>query len=182
MILSCLGSNHKEVRKGSAQAVAAIAKLELPKKAWNALIKVLLKALEQQKLEFRLSSLETLSYITEDADPGVLSMEDIDGIFMSVIQIINIDQVKEVQELAISCIHHLIKFSAKNFGIQDETKNILNAIIKCASIENCDIRKKGLMAMTEVLKNFYDVSKPFLADIWTISVNAIMCKDEDIVQ
>jgi len=47
MILSCLGSNHKEVRKGSAQAVAAIAKLELPKKHWNVLIKVLIKALEQ---------------------------------------------------------------------------------------------------------------------------------------
>jgi len=90
--------------------------------------------------------------------------------------------VKEVQELAISCIHNLIKFSAKNFKIPDETKNIVNAIIKCASVENSDIRKKGLMALTEVLKYFYDVSKPFLADMWNISVNAILCKDEDIVQ
>ena len=62
-VLACLGSEKKEIRRGAATAVAALAKIELQRGTWSTLIPTLYSASQHQNINYKLSSMITAGYI-----------------------------------------------------------------------------------------------------------------------
>ena len=160
VILGCLGNPIKEVRKGSAQAVASIARIEMPKKMWPNLLPILSSAALHPQVEFRLTALETLDYITEDMEQSLLSKDEVDSILKVIITNINTCENIDVKEKAIICLLNTIRFCGTNFNSPSDAQTIMGAIFKCAECnENIDIKKKGLQTIVEVISVFYETIK-----------------------
>ena len=72
-MLGTLGSSVKEARHTAAQAVSAMATIDLPHNQWPELIQGLVTNVTQAPNGFvKQSSLEALGYICEEIDPDVL--------------------------------------------------------------------------------------------------------------
>lgn len=71
-LLGTLGSGNGRAGTAAAQAIAAVAFVELPEAAWPELLPTLLKNTQQGDESLRRCSLEAIGFICEEIDPAVL--------------------------------------------------------------------------------------------------------------
>ena len=63
-VLTCLGSETKEIRRGAATSVSAIAKIELPRGEWPTLVNTLVNASQHSNINYKISSILTAGFMT----------------------------------------------------------------------------------------------------------------------
>lgn len=71
-LLAALGSASSRAGTAAAQALSAVAFVELPAAAWPELLPALLKGIQQGSEELRRCSLEALGFICEEIEPALL--------------------------------------------------------------------------------------------------------------
>jgi len=121
-IISTLASPVALVRAQTANLVAAIASIEIPRKEWNDLIPNLSQNSSHPDFHIRLASLTTLGYICEEIEPGDLGDQPHvkNGLILALINNISADkppQNLELCKVAIKALLHSIPFAAQNFKI-----------------------------------------------------------------
>ena len=79
-----LNNQKKEIRRGAATAVAAIAKIDIPIGEWANLIPTLHAASKHENINFKISSIITLGYICQEVSPDNFSLDDKEKIFQSI--------------------------------------------------------------------------------------------------
>jgi len=156
-VLRTLASPYKSARKGAAQAVSAIACIELPRNEWDEIIDILATNAQREVLEYKLASLETLGYICEELPINGLQVPKVDLILSALVSNL-LPQVnkEEVKLAALTALTHCIKFCDKNFKVENERDTIMNSVLSCCGSTNEEIRKIGMQCLLEVVRCFYD--------------------------
>lgn len=155
--LATLASPKKDARKGAAQAVSAIATIELPLQQWNDIINVLAVNAQGTTLEFKMSSLDTLGYICEEIPEKSLNDIQVNAILSALVTNITPEITNdEVKQTALIALCSSLRFCEKNFKIEYEKSLIIaNILGNCAS-PKYDIRMKAMQCLLEVVRCYYD--------------------------
>jgi len=168
------------VRKGGAQAVAAIAALELPQKQWHEVILTLVQNAQGSDITFKIAALQTLSYICEELKKDVLNEIEVDRILSAVVT--SITGPNEVKEIAIAALQSVIPFCEKNLKVEAERALLLGKIIENCKSEAEDIKLKAIKCLLEVAKYFYNyIGNDGLEAIGLVTIEEIKKKDNETI-
>ena len=156
-VLGTLASPRKDARKGAAQAVSAIATIELPRGEWDKIIEVLTTNANGKVLEYKLASLETLGYICEELPNNGLSPIHVNLILSALIfNLMSNTEVEDVKLYALTALVNCIKFCEENFKLETEKDTIINNVLFCCNSPNEEIRMKAMLCLLEIVRYFYD--------------------------
>jgi importin subunit beta-1 len=153
--LATLASSFKSARKGAAQAVSAIALIELPNNQWDDIIDNLARNATNEVPEYKMSSLETLWYICEELT--VLPEVEVDKILYGLMTNLQPTVTDDnIRLLAVTALSFCLRLCEKNFKIQVERDALINCIIENCKSTNSQIRMKAVQCLLEVVRCFYN--------------------------
>lgn len=118
MLLSTLGSSAAEARQTSAQVIAKIASIEIPRKEWPELIRLLLFNMTQQDrpASLKQATLEALGYVCEEISHQDLVQDEVNSVLTAVVQGMNITEYSpEVRLAATKALYNALDFAQTNF-------------------------------------------------------------------
>jgi len=133
-----------------------------------------------EDITFKVAALETLSYICEELEKGVLNEVEVDRILSAVVT--SITGPNEVKEIAMAALQSVIPFCEKNLKVEAERVLLLGKIIENCKSEVENIKLKAMKCLLEVTKFFYNyIGNDGLDAIGLITIEEIKKKDnEDI--
>lgn len=134
--------------------VAAIAALELPRKEWHEVIGVLVQNAQGTDTTFKLAALETLGYICEELDKGVLNEAEVDSILSAIVN--SMTGENEVKDVAMNALQLVIPFCEKNLKHETERALLLSKIAENCKAEKEEIKSKAMKCLLELVRCFYD--------------------------
>ena len=181
IVVATLASNNKKVRKGAAQAVSAIASVEIPRREWPEIIDVLSTNALGQNIDFKLASLETLGYICEELEISHLEIVEIDLVLSALVSnIISTVENDDIKFSAVRALLQTLRFCQKNFKTDNERQSLMDHIIAACGYKSTEVRMKAMQCLVEIVREFYDYIQPHLDQLGAASFNAI-AKDEEEV-
>lgn len=115
-LLSSLASPDKRAAGVAAQAVSAVAAVELPRGSWSELIGQLLQFVQnEENTGLRIATLQTIGYICEVVQPQFLSARS-NEILTAVVQGARKEEPStDVQAAAINALYNSLEFIRDNF-------------------------------------------------------------------
>ncbi|KAB1224471.1 Importin subunit beta-1 [Morella rubra] len=128
LLLRTLGSAAPEARHTSAQVIAKIASIEIPKKQWPELIGSLLNNMTQQDRPAGLkqATLETLGYVCEEISHEDLVQDEVNAVLTAVVQGMNLtEHSPEVRLAATRALYNALDFAQTNFENEMERNYIM---------------------------------------------------------
>ena len=121
MLLSPLASTSKNVRRGAAQAVAAVASIDLPRNEWHEILTSLIQNAQSTTANFKMSALETLGYICEEIGKSVLSEAEVNSVLSAIVgRGLAASEPSEIKLVALMALNGVIPFCEKNFTVESE--------------------------------------------------------------
>jgi len=164
--LKTLASPFKSAWKGAAQAVSAIASIEIPRGEWLDIITILTENANGEVPEYKLASLESLGYIFEELREGSLTPTQVNlSLSVLIINLMPHIQLDELKLSSLSTLTNCIKFCEPNFKTITERNTIISNVLACCSVPNQDIRMKGMQCILEIVRCFYDYIDSKLLEI-----------------
>ena len=174
LILSSLGSKDRDVRKAAAQAVAAVAKHDLPTQSWDGLLSVLIQNTSNTNSCYKTASLITLGYICEGIGSGVLSKEQGDMILTGICASLTPQETDfSVRAIAIQALLNSLKFYKANFENEEERRYIMSLLMQNLELSDMNIQIITLRALCEICSLYYSYLGAHLAEIAKITYNLI---------
>lgn len=180
-ILSTLASQEKDIRKAAALVVAGkisvkigICKIELPMKSWPGIIDILVKNCSNENENYRLSSIITLGYISQEITVQDLTSEEVDKILTGILQNLNSSSnhinSAELENTAIIALINYVSYAKKNFSIMSEKVIIMDAIYTNLNSNNVEMRVYAMQCLVEVTRCYYDYLDDQMAKILEVTV------------
>lgn len=174
LILSSLGCKDRDVRKAAAQAVAAVAKHDLPIHSWEGLLSVLIQNTSNTNSCYKTASLITLGYICEGIGSGVLSKEQGDMILTGICASLAPQETDfSVRTIAMQALLNSLKFYKANFEAEEERRYIMSLLIQNLEQRDMNIQIITLRALCEISSLYYSYLGAHLAEIAKITYDLI---------
>lgn len=158
--------------------MAGIAALELPLNQWHEVVVSLVQGAQSSDLSFKVAALETLSYICEELEKGVLSQTEVDGILSAIVG--SITGENDVKAIAMTALQSIIPFCEKNLAVESERALLLGKIIENCNSETEKVKLRAMKCLLEVTRYFYDyIGTDGLDVIGHVTIEEIKKKDND---
>ncbi|GFY82403.1 ARM repeat superfamily protein [Actinidia rufa] len=151
LLLSTLGSSAPEARHTSAQVIAKIASIEIPRKEWPELIGLLLVNMTQQD---RPASSRHERYVTEHSP--------------------------EVRLAATKALYNALDFAQSNFENEMERNYIMKVVCETTMAKEVDIRQTAFECLVSIASTYYEVIEPYMQTIFELTSKAVK-GDEEVV-
>lgn len=179
--LSTLASLDKDIRNAAAQAVSAIAVLDIPLNSWPEILSILVTNAGNSNPSYKQASIITLGYICEELNRNHLAKQQSDQILTAIADNLSADMVDlEIKVDALKALSYALKFAGPNFE-NDQERQFLVGLL-CAAGQSQDIRLRILafQALCEIALLYYDYIGPNLPEIWSTTFNAITRDEESV--
>eukprot|EP00177_Eucheuma_denticulatum_P001623 GFKZ01002918.1.p1 GENE.GFKZ01002918.1~~GFKZ01002918.1.p1 ORF type:complete len:900 (-),score=168.63 GFKZ01002918.1:226-2877(-) len=187
-LLNALAATQPEPRRAAAQVISKIAGIDLARPgAWDSLISDLLNNATSQTSEdhLRQSSLEALGYICEEAAYGDITDQILSAhsnqILTAVIQGMsyaggqnsNEHGIAAVRLAATVALNNALEFARSQFEIPVERTAIVSTVCEAARAGNNQVRQAAFEGLVKIAENYYDKLHEYIADIYSLTENAI---------
>jgi len=187
-LLPTLGSPQQKARHTAAQAVAAIATVDLPNNEWPALVPGLVTSVTNPQSEFfKESSLEALGYICEETDPELLKPQS-NQILTAVVQGMLKESGVEVRIAATTALLNALEFVQSNFENEMERNYIMQTVCETTQAQPPDARQQERFAklrslayecIVRVAELYYDKLPAYMNALYQLTTGAIKAATED---
>lgn len=94
-----------------------ICKIEIPRGEWPDIINILISTSNHDNLNFRMASIMTIGYISQELSPGDISAQQIDEILTSLINNLNGSSNSDITLHTIIAFLNFLIFGSKNMMI-----------------------------------------------------------------
>lgn len=183
MLLKTLGSSATEARHTSAQVVAKIAGIEIPRKSWPELIGSLLVNMTQQDRPAALkqATLETLGYVCEEISHEDLGQDEVNSVLTAVVQGMNLpEHGPEVRLSATRALYNALDFAQTNFENEMERNYIMKVVCETAMSSVLEIRQVAFECLVSIASTYYDVLQPYMQTLFELTSNAVKGDEETV--
>lgn len=170
--LASLAANDRDVRKATSQAVAAIAKQDLPKGKWENVLKIMINNAGHSNPAFRQVALDTLGFICEELDPGCLSVQQADEILTAIANNLSYDDLS-VRYVALRALSTSLPFYESNIKNDHERQVLLRLVYSNASVSNENVKIMALKVLLDIAGNYCEYIGPNLIDLGNVTYEAI---------
>jgi hypothetical protein len=155
------------VRSSVAAAIAAIARLEIPRKEWMELI---------PNLSVRQASLQTLQMICEELLPDEVTDDMKNQIILAMTNNITSTydnpDIQKCNEYAIKGLLHALPFAAQNFKVTNERDFIMDKLFLALQNPNEDVRVTAMQTLVEMGRQEYESVEFYFPKICEVTANA----------
>ncbi|KAM7262789.1 hypothetical protein ACFE04_000472 [Oxalis oulophora] len=144
LLLRTLASSVTEARHTSAQVIAKLAAIEIPRKQWPELIVSLLNNVTQPDYPpaVKQATLETLGYVCEEISHEDLVQDQVNSVLTAVVQgMSNADQSPEVRLAAVKALYNALEFAQTNFENEMERDYIMKVVCDTALSKEIEIQE-----------------------------------------
>jgi len=177
-ILVTLGSSQREARATSAQVIAKIAHIELPRHLWPELIQALLNNMQQETDNIKQATLEALGYICEEIEADILATQS-NQILTAVCKGMK-DGNTEVKLAGCNALHNCLEFVRSNFDKEIERNYIMQVTCESALVPEVKVRIASFECLVKISSLYYDKLAPYMQKLFNLTLEAIK-KDEEQV-
>mmetsp|Transcript_9907 Transcript_9907/g.9825 ORF Transcript_9907/g.9825 Transcript_9907/m.9825 type:complete len:338 (-) Transcript_9907:1543-2556(-) len=179
--LGTLASEDRDIRLSASQAVAAIAKHDLPKGDWTDIVGILIANASNVNLNFRLASLMTMGYICEGTSPETLRPDLSNPILSSYAANISSEENnQEVKLTALKALKNSLQFAKGIMQNNNEREYFLNLIFQACVFQNHQVKREGFSILCEIVRIYYDFISHQLQSIGNVTFEAIAKENQEI--
>lgn len=183
MLSRTLGSVATEARHTSAQVIAKIASIEVPKKQWPELIGCLLNNMTQQDKSAGLkqATLETLGYVCEEISHEDLVQDEVNAVLTAVVQGMNLaEHSPEVRLAATRALYNALDFAQTNFENEMERNYIMKMVCETAISKEVEIRQAAFECLVSIASTYYEKLEPYMQALFELTSNAVKGDEEAV--
>lgn len=183
LLLQTLGSSVPEARHTSAQVLAKVASIDIPRKQWPELIGYLLNNMTQRDSPAGLkqSTLETLGYICEEISHHDLGQDEVNSVLTAVVQGMNLaENSSEVRLAATRALYNALEFAETNFENEMERNYIMKMVCETALSKEAEIRQVAFECLASIASTYYHVLETYMQALFELTSNAVKGDVEDV--
>ncbi|KAL7418539.1 karyopherin Kap95 [Cryptotrichosporon argae] len=157
LLLQTLGARDHRAGAFAAQAVAAVARAELPAGTWPELIGQLLEFVgAQDNLGLRVSTLQAIGYICEVIQPEYLAARS-NEILTAVVQGARKEEPSmEIQSAAIHALYNSLEFIRDNFEREGERNYIMQVVCEATQSPSTAVKVAAFECLVRIMSLYYD--------------------------
>lgn len=182
-LMMTLRSLTQEAWHTSAQVIAKIAAIEIPRKEWPDLIASLLNNMTQpdSHASLKQATLETLGYVCEEISHQELEQNEVNAILTAVVQGMNLAQHgPEVRLAATKALYNALGFAQTNFENEMERNYIMKVVCEIAMSQEAEIRQAAYECLVAIASMYYEVLEPYMQTLFELTSKAVR-EDEEAV-
>ncbi|KAI0060137.1 karyopherin Kap95 [Artomyces pyxidatus] len=156
-VLMALHSPVQKAGSVAAQAVAAIAAIELPQGQWPELIEILLGFVNNaSNTPLRISTLNAIGYICETIDPDILSLRANEILTAVVHGARKEEPSSEVQYAAAQALYNSLVFIRENFEREGERNYIMQVVCEATQNPNVQVQATAFECLVRIMSLYYN--------------------------
>ena len=172
--LGTLACEDKDIRASASQAVATIAKQDLPKGQWTDILTILVNNSTHVNPIYKTASLMTLGYICEDLPKDCLQKSMSDSILTAIAENVRPEETNnEVKLIALKALRNSLPFAESNFKQDNEREIIMNLIFHGCNHSDDNIRTEGFQILCDIAFHYYEFLSFSLNQIGNLTFQAI---------
>uniref|UniRef100_A0A5B7B4P7 Putative importin subunit beta-1 n=1 Tax=Davidia involucrata TaxID=16924 RepID=A0A5B7B4P7_DAVIN len=182
-LLRTLGSSVAEASHTSAQVIAKIASIEIPRKEWPELIGSLLVNMTQQDrpASLKQATLETLGYVCEEISDQDLVQDEVNSVLTAVVQGMNVTEPSpEVRLAATRALYNALDFAQSNFENEMERNYIMKVVCETVMAKETEIKQAAFECLVSIASTYYEVLEPYMQTIFELTSNAVKGDEEAV--
>lgn len=183
LLLTTLGSPVTEASHTSAQVIAKIASIEIPRKEWPELIGSLLINMTQQDRPAALkqATLETLGYVCEEISHQDLVQDEVNSVLTAVVQGMNLaEHSSEVRLAATRALYNALDFAQTNFENEMERNYIMKVVCETAISKEAEIRQAAFECLVSIASMYYEVLDPYMQTLFELTLKTVRGDEEAV--
>ncbi|XP_030925357.1 importin subunit beta-1-like [Quercus lobata] len=183
LLSGTLWSAATEARHTSAQVIAKIASIEIPKKQWPELIGSLLSNMNRQDRPAGLkqATLETLGYVYEEISHKDVLQCELNSVLTAVVQRMNLaEHSPEVCLVATKALYNALNFCQTNFKSDKHRNYIMKMVCETAISKQVEIRQVAFKCLVLIASTYYEMLEPYMHAIFELTFNAVKGDEEAV--
>jgi importin subunit beta-1 len=181
-----LGSPDSRAGQGSAQFIAAIAAIELPRNQWPQLMQQLVESVASGSDSFKQASLTTIGYICESSEGefrDVLAQHS-NAILTAVVQGARKEETSnDVRYAAITALSDSLDFVRSNFEDEGERNYIMQVVCEATQASDSRIQQGAWGCLNRIMALYYEKMRFYMEKaLFGLTIQGMNAEDEDVAK
>lgn len=182
--LAVLMDNEPRVANASAQLIAAIADIELPRGEWPDLMQIMVDNTNTNQPEnVKRASLLALGYICESADPqSQVLMASSNSILIAIVQGAQSSEPSKLVRLAaLNALADSLVFIKNNMEREGERNYLMQVVCEATQANDTDIQAAAFGCLCKIMSLFYAFMKPYMEQaLYALTIATMKSEDDKV--
>ncbi|RKP15350.1 armadillo-type protein [Piptocephalis cylindrospora] len=183
MTLQTLHSPVSSARRVAGQAVAEMARVELPENQWPELIPVLLANVNESPAEavgLKDATIQAIGYLCESVSDAVLSPH-LNSILTAVVRGIASDQEASVQYSALTALYNAFPFIESNFTREHERNYIMQVVCEATQHPSPTVKIAAFSNLVRAMQLYYAYMSPYMQKaLFGLTIQGMQSEEEGV--
>jgi importin subunit beta-1 len=186
LAIQTLSSDESRVGMATAQLIAAIAAIELPRNLWPELMQTLVHNVGEGKDHQKQASLQCIGYICDSDD---LELRDSlaahsNAILTAVIQGARKEETNaDIRLAAMTALADSLEFVRTNFENEGERNYIMQVICEATQAEDVRIQESAFGCLNRIMSLYYDKMRFYMEKaLFGLTVQGMRSEEEDVAK
>ncbi|KAI9355075.1 armadillo-type protein [Zopfochytrium polystomum] len=163
-LLQTLSSATVRAGSAAAQAIAAIAEIELPNGQWDQLFTFLKANMSSADGNTRECTLQAIGYVCETLNPKLLASQA-DGILTVIVKGAQKDEPNaRVRIAALTALNHSLQFIENNFERDGDRNYIMMVVCEAATAPDANIQEKAFECLCNIVQTYYSKMQLYMQE------------------
>ncbi|KAK3725473.1 karyopherin Kap95 [Vermiconidia calcicola] len=184
--IQTLGSTDSRAGQSSAQFIASIAAIELPREQWPELMPALVENVGSGTDQKKQSSLTTIGFIceTEDTDLRDSLAQHSNAILTAVVQGARKEEPNnDIRNAAISALGDSLEFVRTNFENEGERNYIMQVICEATQADDSRIQQGSYGCLNRIMGLYYDKMRFYMEKaLFGLTIQGMRSDEDDVAK
>jgi importin subunit beta-1 len=186
LALETLGSANAQAGQATAQVVAAIAAIELPRDQWPDLMHALVRNVSEGTQHQKQASLTAIGFICESQDTDLRNslVKHSNAILTAVVQGARKEETnKDVRLAAITALGDSLEFVGNNFKNEGERNYIMQVVCEATQAEDSRIQQGAFGCLNRIMALYYEHMRFYMEKaLFGLTILGMKSTDEDVAK
>ncbi|KAK4145371.1 armadillo-type protein [Dichotomopilus funicola] len=186
LALETLSSTNAQAGQATAQVIAAVAAIELPRNQWPDLMHVLVRNVSEGTQHQKQSSLTTIGFICESQDTELRAslVAHSNAILTAVVQGARKEEPNgEVRLAAITALGDSLEFVGNNFKHEGERNYIMQVVCEATQAEDSRIQQGAFGCLNRIMALYYENMRFYMEKaLFGLTILGMKSDDEDVAK
>ncbi|KAI2468157.1 ARM repeat-containing protein [Annulohypoxylon bovei var. microspora] len=186
LAIQTLASDNAQAGQASAQVIASIAAIELPRDQWPDLLSVLVQNVSTGAPHQKQASLTCIGYICEsqDAELRTALIGHSNAILTAVVQGARKEEANiEVRLSAISALGDSLEFVGNNFKHEGERNYIMQVVCEATQADDARIQQGAFGCLNRIMALYYENMRYYMEKaLFGLTILGMKNDDEDVAK
>ncbi|QLG70915.1 hypothetical protein HG535_0A08610 [Zygotorulaspora mrakii] len=183
-LLGLTANDEPRVANASAQLIAAIANIELPRGEWLDLMKIMVDyTTPSQPENVKRASLLALGYICESADPqSQVLVSSSNNILIAIVQGAQASEISTpVRLAALNALADSLVFIKNNMEREGERNYLMQVVCEATQAQDSNIQTAAFGCLCKIMSLYYQFMKPYMEQaLYALTIATMKSQDDKV--